>query len=209
MRKPERNASATKRCPPHAPKTMPPFSAVLLAGGKSTRMGRDKALLPVPGSDLQLWQRQLRVLEDLQPQEIFWSGPARAGLPAHVRIVADSVPDAGPLAGISACLELLQSDLLVVLAVDLPNISAAYLKTLIARCSPACGVIAQNGNYYEPLAAVYPKTISSLADEHLRNGRYALQDFARAGIQRLLMESFELETKDAILFKNVNRPEDL
>src|SRR5476651_1092157 len=100
---------------------MPSFSAVVLAGGRSTRMGSDKALLSLPGSDLLLWQRQVRVLEELKPEEIFWSGAARPGLPENLRLIADEVENAGPLAGISACLNLLESDLLVVLAIDLPR----------------------------------------------------------------------------------------
>ena len=59
-----------------------PFSAVLLAGGRSTRMGRDKALLPLADGRL-LWQRQLAVLEQLAPAELFFSGPPREGLPSQ------------------------------------------------------------------------------------------------------------------------------
>ena len=130
-------------------------------------------------------------------------------MPAHVRVVADLVPDAGPLAGISACLGAMRSDLLIVLAVDLPRMTSLYLARTLALCSKDCGMVAKHVDFYEPLAAIYPKTISSLADEHLHDGRYALQDFVRDGLHQRLMESFELEPKDEILFKNVNRPEDL
>jgi molybdopterin-guanine dinucleotide biosynthesis protein A len=172
-------------------------------------MGRDKALLPVVGTGELLWQRQLRVLNELQPKELFWSGPVREGMPAHVHVVADVVPDAGPLAGISACLGAMRSDLLIVLAVDLPQMTSVYLSRVLGLCSTDCGMVAKHGDFYEPLAAVYPKMISCLADEHLRDGRNALQDFVSAGLQRRLMESFELEPEDEIFFKNVNRPEDL
>ena len=84
-------------------------------------MGRDKALMQDPVSGHVLWQQQLRILEELQPEEIFWSGLARPGIPADLRLIEDSIPQAGPLAGISACLNVLRSDLLVVLAIDLPQ----------------------------------------------------------------------------------------
>ena len=59
-----------------------PFAAVLLAGGRSRRMGRDKALLPLPDGRL-LWERQLDVLlRELGPAKLFLSGPRRAGFPA-------------------------------------------------------------------------------------------------------------------------------
>jgi molybdopterin-guanine dinucleotide biosynthesis protein A len=109
------SAFAMKRLLFPARKLMLSFSAVLLAGGESTRMGRDKALLPLPDSGLLLWQRQLRVLEELRPGQLFWSGHSREGMPTHLSVVSDVVEKAGPLAGICACLDILKSDLLVVL----------------------------------------------------------------------------------------------
>jgi molybdopterin-guanine dinucleotide biosynthesis protein A len=188
---------------------MPSFSAVLLAGGRSTRMGHDKVLLTMPGSDLLLWQWQLRTLEELQPENIFWSGPGRPGLPGHVRIISDDVENAGPLAGISACLNLLPSDLLVVLAVDLPRMNAVFLKNLLARCSPHRGVVARYDEFFEPLAAIYPKGLHVLAAEHLSQGRYAMHDFIREAMQRELLQALTLDERDFPLFKNLNSVEDL
>lgn len=172
-------------------------------------MGRDKALLSLPGSGEMLWQRQLRVLEELEPEEIFWSGPARTGTPGRVRIVSDSVEKAGPLAGIAACLGLLRSDLLVVLAIDLPQMNATFLRGLLERCPVDRGVVALRGDFFEPLAAVYPKRLDALAATHLREGRYALQDFVRQAIKAGAMQSITPDDEDATLFKNLNRPEDL
>jgi molybdopterin-guanine dinucleotide biosynthesis protein A len=187
---------------------MASFSAALLAGGKSTRMGRDKALLPMPGSDLLLWQRQLGVLEELHPDEFFWSGPPRPGLPPHVRVVPDLTENAGPLAGLGACLNLLQSDLLIVLAVDLPRLNADFLREMQKRCSPGCGIVAQKGEYFEPLAAIYPKEIHKLVVEHLQQGRYVMQELVRAALERKCLQSFAVEKENAFLFENWNRPDD-
>jgi molybdopterin-guanine dinucleotide biosynthesis protein A len=187
----------------------PSFSAALLAGGQSTRMGRDKALLPAPGSPLLLWQRQLRLLEELEPDEILWSGPARNGIPGHVRVIADAVADAGPLAGIAACLEAARHDRLVVLAIDLPQMSAAYLQRLVAQSSSERGAVVRHGAYFEPLAAVYPKKIAPLALEHLQQGRRALQDLIHEALGRGWFEAVTLDDADVALFRNVNTPSDL
>ena len=187
---------------------MPSFSAVLLAGGASKRMGRDKAQLPIGDSGQLLWQRQWAVLEELAPDEIFWSGPRPQG-PAHARIIEDVVKGAGPLAGISACLEVLRSDLLVVLAVDLPQMNAPFLRSLLARSAKGCGAVAQHGDFFEPLAAFYPKELHALAREHLAQRRYALQDFIREAAQRSAMATISLSEADAPLFRNVNTPSDL
>jgi molybdenum cofactor guanylyltransferase len=188
---------------------MPSFSAALLAGGRSTRMGRDKAMLFMPGSDVLIWQRQLRVLKELQPEEILWSGLSRPGLPAHVHIISDRVENAGPLAGINACLDGLQSDLLVVLAVDLPRMTTEFLRNLLARCSSSCGVVARHGDFFEPLAAIYPTKLNALARAHLGQRRYAMQDFVREAIQAGSLQTYLLNEKEIPFFKNLNSPADL
>jgi molybdopterin-guanine dinucleotide biosynthesis protein A len=190
-------------------KARPSFSAVLLAGGRSTRMGRDKALLSVPGSDLLLWQRQLAVLDELQPAEIFWSGAPRPGLPEKVRVVLDEVEEAGPLGGISACLQVLRSELLLVLAIDLPRMNPHFLRSLLDRCSSSCGAVARNGGFFEPLAAVYPKALQVLAAKHLGQKRYVLQDFVREAARLELLRPFPLDENNGPLFKNLNSPADL
>ncbi len=110
------------------------FAAVLLAGGQSRRMGRDKALLLVDGGRV-LWERQLDVLRSLGPAELFISGPARPGFPYDVRLLEDERPGLGPLSGIVAALEAMTTPLLVVLAVDLPAMRADFLRGLLAGCS--------------------------------------------------------------------------
>jgi molybdopterin-guanine dinucleotide biosynthesis protein A len=186
---------------------MPSFSAVLLAGGKSTRMGRDKALLPLPDSGLLLWRRQLGLLEELQPEQIFWSGPLRPGLPESLCVVADKVPNAGPLAGISACLDAMQSDLLIVLAIDLRQMTAVFLRGLLQRCSPTQGTVIHHGDFFEPLAAIYPKGVADLARKHLSSGRYALQDLLAEIVRQKGVQAISMDEKILPLFQNWNEPE--
>ena len=172
-------------------------------------MGHDKALLKIPGSNELLWQRQWRVLEELRPEEIFWSGPPRPQMPANCRVIADAVGKAGPLGGISACLDALRADLLVVLAVDLPAMNAAFLRELISRCGEAKGIVASHDDYFEPLAAVYPKGLDALAAGHLAQKRYALQDFIREAVRLGTLVIMPTGDKELPLFKNLNAPADL
>jgi molybdopterin-guanine dinucleotide biosynthesis protein A len=188
---------------------MPSFSAALLAGGTSKRMGRDKALLPISPSGQLLWQRQWQVLGDLQPREIFWSGPPRPQMPARARIVTDAVKSAGPLAGIGACLEALRDDLLVVLAVDLPQMNTPFLRGLLAQCRESRGAVVRHGDFFEPLAAIYPKHLHVLAADHLAQGRRALQDFIHEAVKLDALLVLPLEEDDAPLFRNLNAPSDL
>jgi len=174
-------------------------------------MGRDKALLPVPPSGEPLWERQLDLLSRLGPEELLWSGPLRVGVPAAVREIRDPIADAGPLAGISACLEASRSDLLVVLAIDLPAMTGAFLRGLLARAACGWGVVTQGegGGSFEPLAAVYPRSLAPLAAERLARGEYALHGFIREGIDQGALEVVSLRAGENAFFRNLNTPDDL
>jgi molybdopterin-guanine dinucleotide biosynthesis protein A len=185
------------------------FSTALLAGGASTRMGRDKVLLKLPESGELLWERQWKLLEELGAKEMFWSGPPREGIPFCARVVADSVPGVGPLAGVSACLEAMRTDQLIVLAVDLPEMEGEVLFNLLARCTKRRGAVYQHGEFFEPLAAIYPKMSQALAADHLAQGRYAMQDFIREAVQREMMAVVPLPEGEVPYFKNVNAPGDM
>lgn len=116
-----------------------PFSALLLAGGRSTRMGRDKALLPHPVSGLPLLAHQAALLRSLPGcAELLLSAPADRGYAldgplAGARLVADAAPDCGPLAGLAAGLSAATQPRLLVLAVDLPFVAADLLVRLLPR----------------------------------------------------------------------------
>ncbi|HXA43864.1 MAG TPA: molybdenum cofactor guanylyltransferase, partial [Candidatus Angelobacter sp.] len=128
------------------------LSAILLAGGLSRRMGVDKATLLVAGEPL--WQRQLRMIKEVGPAA-FWLS-ARGELPwcpPGIEVVPDKLPSRGPLSGVASGLSRLQTSHLLVLAVDLPQMTTAHLRELWGLSRPGTGVIPLNGGYFEPLCA--------------------------------------------------------
>ena len=193
-----------------------PFSAVLLAGGRSSRMGRDKALIALPGDGRPLWQRQLDdVLRPLRPVELFFAGPVRGGLPPDVGVLADENPSAflGPLAGIVAAFEAMRADstLLLVLAVDLPAMTADFFQSrLLPCCSPGRGAVPHGTDgFYEPLAAIYPRECLTLAREQLRGPDRSLQNFLRRVQTARLIETVKIRKRERTLFANWNTPADV
>jgi molybdenum cofactor guanylyltransferase len=186
------------------------FTAVLLAGGKSTRMGRDKALLPVKwqGTRQPLWKRQLSVLEELQPAEIFLSGVSREDCPKSVAVLSDEVAGAGPLSGILTCLRAASCDRVLVLAVDLGRMTSPYLAELLAASQPECGVVPIRDGRYEPLAAVYPKIAYKIAQHQLEQGARTLQEFISALVESALLRPQKIRPDELRLFENWNSPED-
>jgi len=178
------------------------FSAVLLAGGKSSRMGRDKGGLVIDG--LPLWRRQIATLRATDAAEIFVSG--KQGTFGEIETLQDDVPDAGPLTGLIVSLRRSRFPLLLVLAVDLPAMTPGYLQKLVALARPGIGVIPRCGETFEPLAAVYPREALSLA-EHCRTEReLTLQVLARRLVDSNLV--LACDVSEGELFTNINTPED-
>ena len=153
------------------------FAAALIAGGRSRRMGTDKALLMVTwqAQKMPLWKRQLAVLGELKPNQLMLSGPPRAGSP--VNPVSDRWTCAGPLAGIATCLDLCMHEFLLVLAVDLPRMESGCLSQLLLRSANGRGVVPVRLGRYEPLAAVYPKKAFATAVARLDRRELKLQGF--------------------------------
>jgi molybdopterin-guanine dinucleotide biosynthesis protein A len=192
----------------------PTFNAVILAGGKSSRMGRDKAWLEINGQPL--LARQIELARTLGAAEVFISGRAatdysRFGCP----VLQDRFPNAGPLAGIESALAATTAPVLLALAVDMPEMVVACLEKIRAACGEHCGVIPQVGGRIEPLAGFYPKAALDLAVELLGRQRAGAEtgapgptDFARECVNRKLAAFVEVPATEARYFTNLNSPED-
>jgi molybdopterin-guanine dinucleotide biosynthesis protein A len=184
------------------------FAAALLAGGHSRRMGTDKAFLPWRGRPL--WEQQLEKLRSLAPSRLLLSCRPEQNFPelSDIIRVHDEQENSGPLAGIAACLRACAVPRLLVLGIDLPLLPVEFLHTLANESTADCGAIAQSAEWYEPLAAVYPRALLPLAEEHLAAGRLSLQDFIRSGTVQGLMRCVPLPV-EASWFTNWNGPGDL
>ena len=174
-------------------------------------MRRDKRLLVVDwkGEPVPLWKRQLNVLRELVPLELLVSGSADLEYPSDIRVVPDRIENGGPLAGILSCLEVAQSRLLLVLAVDLPSMSSNYLRSLVQASAPGCGVVPAIEQELESVAAVYPVEAATVALTCLQEGKRSVQSFARHLEQNGLASIQKVAPGDVALFRNWNSPEDL
>ncbi|MEA3186322.1 MAG: molybdenum cofactor guanylyltransferase [Chthoniobacter sp.] len=180
------------------------FSAVLLAGGKSTRMGGDKAELLLNGSPF--WRIQLDLLREAGAGEIFIAGSERE-LPrdSGVTIIGDAQPPGGPLSGVIAGLRRSTNPLLLVLAVDMPAMTASFLKSLVARAQPDCGLVPKT-DAYEPLAAVYPTAALAAAEDCLQRGIFSMQEVVARVVASGLMREYVVPSQERPLFFNTNTP---
>jgi molybdopterin-guanine dinucleotide biosynthesis protein A len=184
------------------------LTAVLFVGGLSRRMGVDKATLEIAGKPL--WAKQINLLRELQPQAIWVSARARpAWCPAEIEVVADTPPSRGPLSGLAAALQRLQTTHLLALAIDLPRMTADELRTLFALAQPGCGVMPTNGDYFEPLCAIYPVEAAAVAATALAGQDVSLQKFSRTLLSLNRVHTHVLSESEKPLFVNANSPTDL
>ena len=185
------------------------FTGAVLAGGRSNRMGRDKATIPLPNG-FALLDQALHTLKSAGARELLVSvrQVQTYGRP-ETHEVTDSVENCGPLAGLLAALDAAATDHVVVLAVDLPAMPPDYLRKLLAASSPKRGAVPQQGDFFEPLAAVYPRIAADSARDALSAGRFSLQTWvgtlATSGIIHPLM----VEPSETGFFANWNRPNDI
>lgn len=189
------------------------FSAVVLAAGRSTRMGTDKAMLPMAGQPA--WARQRQVLREAGAAEVFLSVRADQRWVKEPEVTSlfkavvwDAVPDGGPLGGIAAVLGHAAYPYLAVLAIDLPAMEASWFKLLLARAGKArgVGVVGRRDGYFEPLAALYPRELDPLVGRAFAAGDRSLQKLLRQAVAGGLMRVVEIAPEQAYMFENRNEP---
>ena len=174
------------------------YSAILLSGGYSSRMGRDKAELPFGGERLIDWQVQrLRMLgiDDI----------LIAGYPGAVeggRTVPDIVPHRGPLSGLHAGLAAAKNPACLVLSVDAPLVPFSALCALMEAHREGITVL-EHGGQLEPLLGVYDSALAPLCLELLAGERSSVRQlFRQTAFAALPCEA------EAPLLSNCNTPEE-
>ena len=182
------------------------FAAVLLAGGRSTRMNTNKAFLEFHG--VPLWRFQMEKLERLGPDELFFSvQPGMDFPPGTWMLVCDRRPDCGPLGGLEATLRQTHADFLVTLAVDMPAMTTVFLHELVEASGPA-GVVPLVEGFYCGAAAVYPVEILPFVETVLAGSDRSFQRLIREAAASGLMNGRPVSPEERLLFENWNAPED-
>jgi molybdopterin-guanine dinucleotide biosynthesis protein A len=182
------------------------LTGVVLAGGRSTRMGRDKARLCVDG--VALWRRQQRVLEAAEARPVVFALRARQRrfAPSLV-VVRDTRSGIGPIAGVHAALRACESEWLAVLAVDLPRVDAAWLQKLARWCRPGRGAVGiSRAGFFEPFAAIYPRAVLPEIERVVvaEEGRRSLQPLLREWVARGVMKAVRLSVREQATLFNWN-----
>jgi molybdopterin-guanine dinucleotide biosynthesis protein A len=184
------------------------LTALLLAGGESRRMGRDKATIELGGRPL--WQRQLELLRAVRPEKIFVSArSAPSWLPNDVELLVDDAPSCGPLSGLTKGLAAMRTTHLLVLAVDMPFMTAGELGGLREHATTRCGVVPTIAERAEPLAAIYPTEAATDFQAALSDSVFSLQPLVRKLAATGKITLWPVANEAAHLYRSVNEPCDL
>lgn len=177
-------------------------TAVILAGGHSRRMGRDKSLLELDGQPL-----IAHIADQLRPhfdEVLVSTNDAARYAFLNLPMVPDREPDQGPLMGITSALTAARHDRVFVTATDIPELDMALVASLLRRARTHDVVVPRYENgYLEPLYAVYRRRFAAAADAALAEGQRGV----RAAFGRCEVTYLDLDA--ALEPANLNTPEDL
>lgn len=187
----------------------PEISAFILAGGKSSRMGTDKAFVDFEG-----WTLLARALEVARSvtSEVSIVGSKEKFAPFGP-VLEDVFQNCGPLGGIHAALRASTTELNLVLAVDLPFVTKAFLRYLIGEANGApdvAAIVPRAQGHWQSLCGVYRREFVAVAENALRAGKYKIDPlFAIVPIQGI--EEYELRRAgfSGEMFCNLNTPAEL
>lgn len=142
-------------------------AGLVLIGGRSERMGTDKAMLQLAGKPL--WEIAAATLRSLVDR-ILLLGPPPAGSQVPYATLEDDPPGYGPLGGIATGLEKSGCEHHLLLAVDYPLVQPALLQLLLEKSVDAWAVCGRSASFLEPLVAYYNAACAPVAREMLDEG---------------------------------------
>lgn len=183
------------------------FSAVLLAGGESRRMGMDKATMVFRGQPL--WQRQIDLLRSLRPEKIFVSArTSPSWLPGDAALLLDKPPSRGPLSGLTIALTSMQTSHLVALAIDMPFMTGEQMRFLCGLAIEGRGLVPVVNDGIEPVAAIYPREVAVDFAAALRGSDFSLQTLIRKLAAAGGVQTLDVSDEAQHFYRSVNAPGD-
>ncbi|KAA3659312.1 MAG: molybdenum cofactor guanylyltransferase [Calditrichaeota bacterium] len=179
-------------------------SAAILAGGKSNRMGQNKALMNMNGKPL--IQHVHDVLQELSDDLFIVSNEPEKYRFLKRPLYTDEMPSIGPLAGIYTALVHSSNPNCIVLGCDMPFISITLLQRLLQKIEVDKITAVRSQERIEPLCAIYPQTAMPVIKALVANKRYkAGQLFREIPTAEIELEKSE---ENALTLFNINTPEE-
>jgi molybdopterin-guanine dinucleotide biosynthesis protein A len=192
-------------------------AGIILAGGQSRRMGRDKALLPLPGAEHSSFVAHLAALLSGLCSEVVLvtRNAAQAAtyapyLPSSMHLISDQTPAIGPLMGLASGLRVIQSSHALVTAVDMPFLQPELVTFLLSQPLDDQLLIPLVNGTPQVLLAVYPRIVLPLIEARLLAGRRDPRSLLEVAYVRYIEETLLRQVDpDLRSFVNINTPDEL
>ncbi len=186
------------------------MDVAILAGGRARRLGGiDKSALTI--GRVSIFERQLAAFERLADRiVVIGGGPDRLG-PGRVAVVPDRLPRAGALGGLYTALCEAVTPYVLVVACDLPFVSARVVERLAALAGGTVdAVVPRTVDGMQPLCAVYARRLKNRVRRHIESGHLKVQDLlAAVRVRELGPDDIASLDPTGHSFFNVNTPGDL
>lgn len=179
------------------------IEAFVMAGGKSSRMGRDKGLVLLNERPMVSYALDLLAGLDL-PVKMIANDPVygRFGFP----VFPDVVKEKGPLGGLLAAFENTEADLVFLLSCDMPLIPESAAEKLLRKAEGDCIACFKTDEQIDPLFALYPVSLKEDVQDRISSGRLKMTDFILENRHTLISSGPEEERQ---YFRNINTPIEL
>jgi len=183
------------------------LSAVILSGGRSSRMGTPKCMLPFDG--VPLIQHIVRKLEPLFKEIVVVASPGQALPSMPVTVVHDTVAYQGPVAGIYYGLGAVTSDWAFVTSCDSAFLNVSLISYLVSQRVDFDAVVPRWDNRLQPLLAMYRRTVVPFLEKQLADGDLRpVHLFDKVSTRYVEEHEIRRLDPDGQSFFNMNRPED-
>jgi molybdopterin-guanine dinucleotide biosynthesis protein A len=182
-------------------------TGVVLAGGRSSRLGRDKALLELNGETL--LARAVRILASIV-DEVIVLGPAdRADHASGARVIPDERPGDGPLPALATALREMRGERMIAVATDMPLLNPTLLRYVFDRSAGYDVAVPRTGGRTQQLHAVYSRTCLPAIESQLKQDDLKIDRFFST-VRTLIIEEREIAAIDPSLlsFRNINTESD-
>lgn len=182
-------------------------TGIILAGGKSSRMGQDKALLQLEGETL--ISRSIRELKRYVNEVIIVDNQQDKYPFSGVKRIKDNYQGLGPLAGIQAGLRAARGDYAFIMACDMPFFDGKIIKLLINNSPGFQVVVPRIHGYLEPLCALYAKSCLPIIENNIEKKNYKIVDiYSHVRVEYLNEAMFKEIADPYYMFANINTYEE-
>lgn len=183
------------------------LTGLVLAGGASQRMGRNKAFLELNGRSL--IQIVVERMEEVCAEVLIVSGDRNPYVALGVSVVEDRFADVGVLGGLHAGLHAASCELSLAVGCDMPFLKPPLLRAFARWASDVDVALLRHGEYVEPLHAAYRRTCVPAIEKAIRTGSHRIVSFfADVRVRYVTPEEVKPFDPQLTSFRNVNTPQE-